>query len=74
MESWSQNPEFRINPENFHPCSLKFIPRPEWQFSCRKVRCNLKFHLFLRMRGYLSRDMTYVRQAKAQTSLLVHAV
>ena len=20
MESQSQNPEFRINPENFHPC------------------------------------------------------
>ena len=22
MESQPQNPEFRINPENFHPCSL----------------------------------------------------
>ena len=21
MESQPQNPEFRINPENFHPCS-----------------------------------------------------
>ena len=20
MESWPQNPEFRNNPENFHPC------------------------------------------------------
>ena len=20
MESWPQNPEFKINPENFHPC------------------------------------------------------
>ena len=23
MESQPQNPEFRINPENFHPCVLK---------------------------------------------------
>ena len=22
MESQPQNPEFRINPENFHPCTL----------------------------------------------------
>ena len=22
MESQPQNPEFRINPENFHPCNL----------------------------------------------------
>ena len=26
MESQPQNPEFRINPENFHPCSIdKFL-------------------------------------------------
>ena len=24
MESQSQNPEFRNNPENFHPCCLKW--------------------------------------------------
>ena len=24
MESQPQNPEFRINPENFHPCSYEF--------------------------------------------------
>ena len=24
MESQPQNPEFRINPENFHPCYLCF--------------------------------------------------
>ena len=23
MESQPQNPEFRINPENFHPCGLR---------------------------------------------------
>ena len=23
MESQSQNPEFRNNPENFHPCTLQ---------------------------------------------------
>ena len=27
MESQPQNPEFRINPENFHPCSSKDIRR-----------------------------------------------
>ena len=25
MESQPQNPEFRINPENFHPCKKAFI-------------------------------------------------
>ena len=24
MESQPQNPEFRINPENFHPCGLHY--------------------------------------------------
>ena len=26
MESQPQNPESRINPENFHPCNIKRIP------------------------------------------------
>ena len=25
MESQSQNPEFRNNPENFHPCNVVFF-------------------------------------------------
>ena len=25
MESQPQNPEFRINPENFHPCTLNLV-------------------------------------------------
>ena len=25
MESWPQNPEFRNNPENFHPCLTLFL-------------------------------------------------
>ena len=25
MESQSQNPEFRINPENFHPCKIHAV-------------------------------------------------
>ena len=25
MESQPQNPEFRINPENFHPCTLQGV-------------------------------------------------
>ena len=31
MESQSQNPEFRINPENFHPCRVQ----DSWQSECR---------------------------------------
>ena len=27
MESQPQNPEFRINPENVHPCTLKIHGR-----------------------------------------------
>ena len=25
MESQPQNPEFRINPENFHPCDMSTL-------------------------------------------------
>ena len=28
MESQPQNPEFRINPENFHPCVLRLLLPP----------------------------------------------
>ena len=33
MESHPQNPEFRNNPENFHPCYSKFMSSifPVWQ-------------------------------------------
>ena len=27
MESQPQNPEFRINPENFHPCQLDVLKK-----------------------------------------------
>ena len=27
MESQPQNPEFRNNPENFHPCKMHLLPR-----------------------------------------------
>ena len=30
MESQPQNPEFRINPENFHPCLLYTSPGSNW--------------------------------------------
>ena len=34
MESQSQNPEFRINPENFHPCGkLLNLLRTKIQYS-----------------------------------------
>ena len=39
MESQPQNPEFRNNPENFHPCVemlktwvVKFFKIPQWYF------------------------------------------
>ena len=39
MESQPQNPEFRNNPENFHPCGLDglgliCLQTPEYRFSC----------------------------------------
>ena len=30
MESQPQNPEFRINPENFHPCVLGAVEIPPY--------------------------------------------
>ena len=30
MESQPQNPEFRNNPENFHPCYKHFKMAPVW--------------------------------------------
>ena len=30
MESQPQNPEFRINPEDFHPCLLHTSPGSNW--------------------------------------------
>ena len=36
MESDSQNPEFRNNPENFHPCVKK-------KQRCRSVQCHFYF-------------------------------
>ena len=32
MESQPQNPEFRINPENFHPCMLQFLTKKKVRF------------------------------------------
>ena len=33
MESQPQNPEFRNNPENFHPCSMLTNPNDCWYFN-----------------------------------------
>ena len=41
MESQPQNPEFRINPENFHPCVIR-----EAMNGCK----NLKIHLRLALK------------------------
>ena len=35
MESQFQNPEFRNNPENFHPCLTHFILGHFFMFFCR---------------------------------------
>ena len=35
MESQSQNPEIRINPENFHPCKSTHLD----VFSIQRVKC-----------------------------------
>ena len=32
MESQPQNPEFRINPENFHPCIQKTVVPYSFEF------------------------------------------
>ena len=36
MESQPQNPEFKINPENFHPCIIHQINQPCYGFSSVK--------------------------------------
>ena len=45
MESQPQNPEFRTNPENFHPCSnIQADGRPKimWKKSTEKECCEWK--------------------------------
>ena len=37
MESQPQNPEFRINPENFHPCTI-------WTFNIQWLTSYLVFN------------------------------
>ena len=36
MESQPQNPEFRINPENFHPCKQSISSSPNLPIVCCK--------------------------------------
>ena len=42
MESQPQNPEFRNNPENFHPCCLE-IATKTIQLSIEKFICFQRF-------------------------------
>ena len=37
MESQPQNPEFRINPENFHPCKCFSWPKRDFQNFSRQI-------------------------------------
>ena len=41
MESQPQNPEFRINPENFHPCCFKFEIRCDSQLPVQLQRLHV---------------------------------
>ena len=38
MESQPQNPEFRINPENFHPCADTFANKLEPDQAAQNTR------------------------------------
>ena len=48
MENQPQNPEFRINPENFHPCRYTLISLQQnlFFFSCSSPM-SMKFAVFL---------------------------
>ena len=44
MESWPQNPEFRNDPENFHPCLMKVAFKTGFKvflFPDRKLQAGL---------------------------------
>ena len=45
MESQPQNPEFRKNPENFHPCVVRFTYSQlhKITFHLHKIRCCVTF-------------------------------
>ena len=48
MESRQQNPEFRINPENFHPC-ITVITLTHTDFDLKKMRKIIfNYKIFLR--------------------------
>ena len=42
MESQPQNPEFRNNPENFHPCITVQNVRPDLDPNCLALKVFLK--------------------------------
>ena len=50
MESQPQNPEFRINPENFHPCSMP-IHVLQYVIHAQKPSCtHLSFGTYVQKR------------------------
>ena len=46
MESQPQNPEFRINPENFHPCILKLPQLYSWSYEWTVISVTMVHHFW----------------------------
>ena len=50
MESQPQNPEFRINPDNFHPCISELCYKGAiLQRNCRKMKWSLTYSFFVKL-------------------------
>ena len=47
MESQPPNPEFRIDPKNFHPCSVNYLPNYPVKANTAGNSISLGYHLAL---------------------------
>ena len=56
MESQPQNPEFRINPENFHPCRLKW--KLYQLIICLKIHQYQPITCLKNLKGHLNQPTT----------------
>ena len=57
MESQPQNPEFKINPENFHPCFIdkNDLRYKKYNFYMEITSCDLSLQLAITNSLYLTR-------------------